>query len=325
MKVCVFGAGAIGSHIAARLAATNVADTSVVARGPQLEAIRGHGLLLKSGGDEIRGKPKTATDDPSTLPQQDLLLVTLKAHVLPPLAATLERLLAPRGTAVFFLNGIPWWWRHGTAGKQGPLPLLDPEGALWTRLRERTLGCVVSSPNELEAPAVVLHKGGNRFAMGEPDGKTTERMRVVVDLFVRSGLPAEISSDLRAEVWRKLMGNASTNPLAALTRLGISDIGADEGLREISIALKNETLAVAAAMGWDLRQELDVEKHARRPQAPGGPRPSMLQDVLLGRRLEVEAHLGQMQAFAREAGVPVPTVDVVLPLLRGLDRSLARA
>jgi 2-dehydropantoate 2-reductase len=327
MKVCVFGAGAVGGHFAARLSAANLADVSVVARGVQLDAIRSRGLLLKSGAQEIRGTPQHATDDPASLPPQDVVLVTMKGYVLPALADTFARLVAPNGSIVFGLNGIPWWWRYGLNGPQSHLPLLDPEGILWSKLREKTLGCVMYSPNDIESPGVVLHQGGNRYVFGEPDCTASDRVRAIVDLFSRSGLPAEVSTDLRAEIWRKLASNAAGNPLSALTRLGHADIGADDGLRALSTAIRNETLAVAAALGWDLRAELNAPQPARRPSPTTGsgastPRASMLQDVLRGRPLEAESHLGQTQAFAREAGVPVPAIDVVLPLLRGLDRSL---
>jgi 2-dehydropantoate 2-reductase len=327
MKVCVFGIGAVGGHFAARLSAAGLADVSVVARGAQLRAIRSDGLMLKSGGLEIRGTPQHATDDPASLPRQDIVLVTMKAHALPPLADTFARLVAPRGSVVFCLNGIPWWWRYGLKGPQSHLPLLDPEGALWTKLREQTLGCVMYSPNDIERPGVILHQGGHRYVFGEPDGSASERVRNVVELFSGSGLPAEVSPDLHAEIWRKLGSNAAGNPLSALTRLGHADIAADDGLRALSSAIRNETLAVAAALGWELRAELNAQQPARRASATQGPetpvpRASMLQDVLLGRPIEVESHLGQTQAFAREAGVPVPHIDVVLPLLRGLDRSL---
>lgn len=325
MKVCVFGAGAVGTHIGARLAATNNADVSVVARGAQLDAIRKQGLVLKSGKDEIRGKPKTATNDPASLPQQDVVLVTLKGHALPALASTLERLVAPQGAIVFMLNGIPWWWRHARTGTQGPLPLLDPQGELWTRLREKALGCVVYSPNELEAPGVVLHQGGNRWVIGEPSDKKTPRLQAVVDLFSKSGLPADIPSDLRAEVWRKLVGNASGNTLSALTQRTHYEISIDPDLKRISLNIMRETLDVAAALGWELHGEVDIEKIASRAQPGAGPKPSMLQDVLLGRPVEVESHIGQTQAFARELGMPVPTIDFSLALLRGLDRSLRAA
>jgi 2-dehydropantoate 2-reductase len=325
MKVCVFGAGAIGGHIAARLCAANQADVSVVARGANLEAIRRDGLLLKSGGEEIRGKPLAATDDPATLPKQDIVIATLKAHAVPALASTIEQLLAPQGVAIFPLNGLTWWWRYGRPGAQEALPLLDPQRELWTRLRERTLGCVIYSPNEVASPGVIVHIGGNRWVMGEPNDQKTPRVQAAVDLFNKSGLPAEVSSDIRAEVWRKLMGNTWSNPMAALTHLAQFELTSDPDLKQLAARVMRETLEVAAAMGWDLRTEVDVDKHlSRATPGPGSP-PSMLQDVLLGRSLEVEAHLGQTQAFAREHGVATPTIDVILPLLRGLDRSIRAA
>jgi 2-dehydropantoate 2-reductase len=325
MKVCVFGAGAVGSHIGARLSHARLAAVSVVARGAQLQAIRERGLVLKSGNTEINGKPDAATDDPASLPEQDVVLVTLKAHALPGLAATFERLTAPKGVVVFLLNGIPWWWPHARPVAQGPLRLLDPDGELWNRVRSKALGCVVYSPNELVAPGVVLHHGGNRYVMGEPSNEQSERVRAAAELFSKSGLPAEVSSDLRGEIWRKLMTNASGNSLAALTRLGHHAIASDPDIRQIGIRIMRETLEVAAAHGWDFRKEVDIEKAAGRATPGPGPKPSMLQDVLLGRPVEVESHLGQTQAFAREKGIAVPTIDLVLPLLRGLDRSLRGA
>lgn len=322
MKVCVFGAGAIGSHLAARLSAAGHAEISVVARGPQLEAIRKNGILLKSGKEEIHGKPSAASDNPASLSKQDVVLVTLKAHSIPALAPQLEQLLSPHGCAVFMLNGLTWWWPHGRGGTQGPLPLLDPEGGLWTKLRERALGCVIFSPNEIVSPGVVVHIGANRFVIGEPSDEKTPRLQAIVDLFKKSGLPAEIPADLRAEVWRKLMSNASGNTLAALTRLGHYEMATDADVKQLGIRIMRESLDVAASLGWDLRKEIDVEKIASRASPGPSSPPSMLQDVLRGRPLEVEAHLGQTQAFAREKGVLTPTIDVVLPLLRGLDKTL---
>ena len=325
MKVCVFGVGAIGGHIAARLCAADVADVSVVARGAQLDAIRAHGLLLKSGDHEIRGKPGVATDDPGSLPKQDVVIVTLKSHAVPAVAAAVDGLLKPDGVAVFPLNGLTWWWRHGRGTPQAPLPLLDPGAELWNRLRERTLGCVIYSPNEVVSPGVILHIGGNRWVLGEPSDQKTPRVQAVVDLFTSSGLPAEVSPDIRAEILRKLMSNAWSNPLGALTHLVQYGVVQDAELKQIAVRLINETLDVSKALGWDLRKEVDPEKQVSRvTPGPGSP-PSMLQDVLLGRSLEVESHLGQTQAFAREYGVPVPTIDLVLPLLRGLDRSIRAA
>src|SRR5687768_6968891 len=292
MKVCVFGAGAVGGHIAARMCAANAAEVSVVGRGAQLDAIRKEGVTLRSGGQEFRGRPSVATDDPGSLPKQDLVIVTLKAHTVPSVAATVEKLLSPQGTALFPLNGIPWWWNHGRADAKGPLPLLDPQGELWTRLRSRTLGCVIYSPNEVVSPGVVLHIGGNRWVIGEPSDQKTPRAQAVVDLFNKAGLTAEISPDLRAEVFRKLTGNSAGNTISALTRRGHYEMASDPHLRVLSMGIMRETLEVAAALGWDLRHELDVEKIASRASPGPASTPSMLQDVQLGRPLEVEAQLG---------------------------------
>lgn len=325
MKVCIFGVGAIGGHLGARLAAANVAELSVVARGAQLDAIRKNGMTLRSGDKELHGKPLAATDDPATLPKQDLVIVTLKAHAIPAVAAAVEQMLAPQGTVLFPLNGIQWWWNHGRPGGKGALPLLDPGGELWTRLRERTLGCVIYSPNEVVSPGVVLHIGGNRWVIGEPADQKTPRVQAVVDLFNKAGLPSEVSSDIRAEVFRKLTGNAAGNTISALTRRGHYEMASDPHLKVLSIAIMRETLNVAAALGWDLRNELDPEKIASRATPGPASTPSMLQDVLLGRPLEVEAHIGQTQAFAQETGTPTPVIDIILPLLRGLDRSIREA
>jgi 2-dehydropantoate 2-reductase len=325
MKVCIFGAGAIGGHLGARIAAANAAELSVVGRGAQLDAIRRNGMTLKSGDKTFHGKPQAATDDPATLPKQDLVIVTLKAHAIPAVAATIEKLLAPDGVVLFPLNGIQWWWNHGRPGNKGALPLLDPQGELWTRLRERTLGCVIYSPNEVVSPGVVVHIGGNRWVIGEPSDQKTARVQAVVDLFNKAGLPAEVSPDIRGGIFRKLTGNAAGNTISALTRRGHYEMASDPHLRALSIGIMRETLNVAAALGWDLRSELDPEKIASRATPGPASTPSMLQDVKLGRPLEVECHIGQTQAFARDVNVPTPVIDVVLPLLRALDASLRSA
>ena len=323
MKVCIYGAGAIGGHLAARLISAGGSEVSIVARGAQLAAIRSRGITLRSGGATFGGIPGAATDDPAGLPPQDLVFVTLKAPSAPAIARPLAKLLAPRGTAVFIMNGIPWWWHHGLPGNGSALPLLDPEGALWNHLGpQRVLGVVVSSSNAVREPGVVTHTGGNRWAVGEPDGSASQRARIVVDLLMAAGLHAFVAQDIRREIWQKLCINVSANPLAALTRLTSSGAQPVPGLGDLAQSLIEETLAIAAALGWDLHRDVDARAIAQPAGGRSSAKPSMLQDVEAGRALEVDAILGQLQAFGRDARVPTPKIDVVLPLLRGLDAFL---
>lgn len=319
MKVCVFGAGAVGGHLAVQLLAADPARISIVARGAMLRAIRERGLTLRKGGKEVHVPPPVATDDPATLPKQDLVLVTLKAHSVPGAAQSIAQLMAPDGCAVFLLNGIPWWWRQCLAGSAGTLPLLDPDGALWREVKpQRTLGGVVHSPNEIVEPGVIKHTGPDHLILGEPDGSPSARLKTVTEFLCTRGVDARSSTDVRRDILHKLVLNASGNPISALARADLGEQGRDPELRALSIAVMRETLDVAAALGWDLRASFDLEAAARRGKP--GDRPSMQQDVMLGRRMEVEAVLGQVQAFAREKSVAVPTIDVIVPLLRALDR-----
>ena len=325
MKVCIFGAGALGGHLGARLTASNAAEVAVVSRGANLEAYRQQGFALRSGGEEILGKPAVATDDPASLPPQQLLFVTLKAISLPGAAATLDRLLAPDGTIVFVINGIPWWWNYGYRPEAGPMPLVDPQGELWERFRTRALGCVVYSPNEVIEPGVVNHVGANRWLLAEPDNSKTARLQSVIDLFSAAKFPAEWHDDIRREIWRKIVFNAAGNSLSALTRLASGGLMADPHIKALAIAQMNETLAVAAALGWDIRSEVKPEEIMSRQERANSPPSSMLQDVIRGRRLEADPMLGQIQYLARAAGVTTPNTDVILTLLRGLDASIAAA
>lgn len=331
MKVCVFGAGAVGGHVATRLAHAGLADVSVVARGAHLAAMRANGLTLRNNeGESWTAHIAQATDQPETLPPQDVVLVALKSCSLPAQAATIAGLLGEDGVAVFLNNGIPWWWNHGFAGGKnggGHLPLLDPEGALWNVVGpHRALGAVITSPNEIEAPGVVMHvsKQRNRFIFGGPretSALQASMVCAVTALFNDSGLPAESSDDLYREIWQKLVLNASGNTVSALTRLGTAQRAHEPGVQQVIRCLATEVAQVAEAMGWPIApQAIDDALSFGRAQ---NMRPSMLQDVLLGRPLETQALLGQPHLFAREYGVATPYMDVVVALLRGLERSQA--
>lgn len=322
MKVCIFGAGAVGGHLAARLIAAGKDQVSLIARGPHLEAIRKHGIRLHRGEEVFAGHPFAATDDPATLAPQDVVIVTLKAQALPAAAAAIKGLLAKDGVAIFAINGLPWWWNHGVNEKLGHLPLLDPNAELWDVLRHDTLGCVIYSPNEVVEPGVILGAPGDRWVFGEPDNSDSSRLQRVIALFERAGIQGIASTGVRKNVWQKLVINVGLNPVAALARLPTVVMTSSQAMKDQMKALMRETLAVAKATGYDLADTLDLDELVTPKKRPGSHRASMFQDVLAGRSLESEAILGQLVELAHHLNVPVPKCEIVLELIRGLDHSM---
>lgn len=325
MKVCVFGAGAVGGHAAARMIASGAAEVSVVARGPHLEAIRNRGFTLKTEGGEIKGRPAQAEDNASKLPAQDVVIVALKAHSQSAAAEDIARLLSPGGVALFGMNGIPWWWRHGRPNA-GPLEIIDPGGALWRAVGpERALGAVVNSSNQVVEPGVIVHTGARRWTIGEPGGAASQRAQAVAALFNAAGMEGVVTNDIRREVWRKLMTNISGNPIAGLTRLTSGETRAVAGLDEVARKLIAEALQIAKAEGSDLADEITPEGLMNPSRGRPGGKSSMLQDVEAGRALEVDALMTQVQDFARQHDIATPTIDTVRALLAGLDHALRLA
>jgi 2-dehydropantoate 2-reductase len=330
VTVCVYGAGAVGGYLAARLISAGSATVSVVAAERHVRAIAQDGLRLVESDAETVVRPAATVSTASALPPQDIVFVTLKTPSYRAAAGDLARLVAPGGHVVFAGNGIPWWWNHGMGTRSGPLPLVDPDGLLWQTLSPtRVLGCVVYSINEVVGPGVVRHSGNNRWVIGEPDGSSSARLRRTVAFCREAGIMAEASADLRRDIWVKLLRNAPLNSICALTRLSMDRLHQPEGLAMLCDAVIGEIAAIALAHGWDIRAEISGAQEAPRRggaltgEPATGKKPSMLQDSLAGRRMEVEAILGQPQLFAREAGVPTPVIDVLLPLLRGLELCVA--
>lgn len=322
MTICIYGAGAVGSHLAAKLLRAGH-HVAVVARGAHLTAMRDRGLTFRGQDETFTVPVPLATDDPSTLPPQDLVLVTLKTVAHPEHASRIAALLAGGGAVAFLCNGIPWWWTAGRTDA-GPLPLLDPAGALWREIGpERSIGGVIYSPNELEAPGIVVHSARHRLVLGSPLPGGEGVAEAAAAPLRQAGMATEVTADIRQEVWRKLLLNAPGSPLCALTRLTAGQRLADPDLVELGVRIVGEVLEVAAVDGCDLRTEVDLAALRAAPATRWGTgRPSMLQDVLAGRPMEVDSILGQVAAFARGSGVATPTIDVVLPLLRGLDRAV---
>lgn len=315
MRICVFGAGAIGGYLAAKLASTQENEVSLVARGAHLEAIRSRGLVLIEGEQRLLAHPK-ATADARELGPQDYVIVTLKAHQVPAAVPAIESLLGPETAIVWAINGVPWWYFFGLEGpwRDRRLESVDPGGVIWDRLRpERAIGCVVYPAAEVDEPGVVRLVEGDRFSLGEPDGSKSARVERLARALMAAGLKAPIRPKIRDEIWVKLWGNLAFNPISALTRATLDVICADPGTRAVARAMMLEAQEVAEKLG--VRFAIDVDKRIAGAAAVGAHKTSMLQDLERGRPMEIDALVTAVLELARLVEVPTPTIATVHALV----------
>lgn len=315
MKICVFGAGAIGGWLGAKLAAAG-ADVTLVARGAHLAAMRERGLTLIDGSGQ-RVVPVRATGETGGLGAQDFVVLTVKAHAVAPALDDICALLGPRTAVVTAQNGILWWyfWKHPGPLENQRLESADPGGAIWRALGpERAIGCVVYPSCEIVAPGVIRHLEGERFMLGEPDGSTSERVVALAELFSRAGFKAPARPVIRDDIWLKLLGNATFNPVSVLTGATLEQMGRGEPGRPVIRGLMREVVAVANALG--VRFPFDIERRIDGAVAVGAHKTSMLQDYEAGRSLELDALVGAVGEIGRLVGVPTPALDMALALVR---------
>jgi 2-dehydropantoate 2-reductase len=320
MRIAIFGTGAVGGHVAARLgagAANAGIEVAAVARGAQLAAIEARGITLWIGDKRHHARVR-ATDRPEELGVQDVLFVSLKSSVLPETASAMAPLIGPDTSVVFAMNGIPWWYlyRCPQSGVARPdLSRLDPERMLERTVGlERVIGCMINSANEVIEPGVIRNSPGtlNRFTLGEPDGTVSRRIEAISGAFERAGVPAPISTDIRVEIWDKLLRNLSTSPICALTGEPIGVLSRHDELFALAKELMGEGLATARAHG--IEPGITVERaYAKAPTTPH--KSSMLQDFERNRPPEIDGILTAVQAFARAADVPTPHLDAVTALV----------
>jgi 2-dehydropantoate 2-reductase len=317
MKICVFGAGAIGGYMGAKLAQAG-ADVSLVARGPHLAAMKENGLRLieeETGTDTT--VPVTASDDAADLGPQDYVIVTLKAHSVPPVVDKMQPLIGEGTTIVSGVNGVPWWYFHKIGGPlEGTrLATVDPGDAQWNGFGpDRVLGCVVYPAAEVIEPGVVKHIEGNRFSLGEPDGSKSERATRLSQALSSAGLKAPVRPKLRDEIWVKLWGNLSFNPISALTHATLDVLCTDEGTRAVARNMMLEAQEIAEKLG--VKFPIDVDRRIEGGAAVGAHRTSMLQDLDMGRPMEIDALVGSVQELGRITDTPTATIDTVLALVK---------
>jgi len=324
VRVCVVGAGSIGGLLAARLAGAGEVVT-VVARGAHLAAIREHGLRVRDGAGEQVARV-AATDRIADAGAQDVVVLGMKAHQLAPVAAEVRALVGPATAVVTAQNGIPWWYflKHGGARQGTHLESVDPGGVIAANLDvERVVGSVVYPAAEIEAPGVIRHVEGNRITLGELDGADTARVRALADLLRRAGFKARIASDIRTEIWVKLWGNCTFNPISALTHATLAGICRFPPSRALAAAMMAEAQAVAEALGISFG--LSLEKRIAGAEGVGEHKTSMLQDVEAGRPIELEALLGSVIELGRIVGVPTAHLEAVHACAALLDKTLRDA
>jgi len=312
MKFAVVGAGAIGGYLGAKLARAGE-DVTFIARNRNLEAIRAGGfrLLLEDGSEEHAPTAKAVQHMADAGPQ-DVVLLTVKAHQVVDLLPGLRELFGPQTMVVTMINGIPWWYFHKLAGAHEGrgLASVDPGGVLAANIEpERIIGSVVYPAAELVAPGVVRLIEGNRFTLGELDGTRTERIDTLSQTMMRAGFKAPVAKDIRSEIWVKLWGNLSFNPISALTHATLEDICRFPPTRALAASMMAEAQAVAEALG--VRFKITLEQRIAGAEAVGAHKTSMLQDVEHGRALELEALVGSVVELGQITGVPTPTISAI--------------
>lgn len=320
MRFGIFGAGAIGGFLGAKLAHAG-ADVTFIARGPHLAAMRENGVRLITAEQDITVRPRCCADA-AEAGVQDYVIVTLKAHSLPQAAPQIAAMMGPDSALVTGINGVPYWYFYGLDGPYRDRPVLsvDPGGTLLNLLPpERAIGCVVYPATEVTEPGVIRHIYGDRFSLGEPDGSRSERVTALSKALIEAGLKAPIRPRIRDEIWVKLWGNLAFNPLSALTMTTLDRLTQLPDLRAVCRAMMLEAKAVAEALGT--RFAIDIDRRIDGAAEVGEHKTSMLQDLERGRPMEVDALLGAVVELGEIAGREPPLCRAVLALLRERARN----
>ncbi|MCZ2438629.1 MAG: 2-dehydropantoate 2-reductase [Burkholderiales bacterium] len=325
MKIAVVGAGAIGGYLGARLALAGE-EVTFIARRANLAAIKAHGFrLIEEDGREQHASSVRAVQDMAEAGPQDAVLLAVKAHQVADLLPGLRALFGPQTLLVSMLNGVPWWYFHKLAGPHEgrQLESVDPGGLIAKAIEpERIIGSVVYPAAELLEPGVVRVIEGNRFTLGEPDGSRSERIEALSQALMKAGFKAPVSRDIRSEIWIKLWGNLSFNPISALTHATLEDICRFEPTRTLAAAMMGEAQRVAEGLG--VRFKISLEQRLAGAEAVGAHKTSMLQDVESGRAPELAALVGAVIELGHIAGVPTPTIAAIHAATALLARTLQR-
>ena len=322
MKICVVGAGAIGGFMAVRLAGAGH-DVSVIARGPHLAAIQARGMRLVEADQELVAGDLTATDRIRDLAPQDLVLLALKAHQIAAVVDDVPALFGPDTVMVTLQNGIPWWYFQKLGGEFADrvVETVDPGGVLFTSVDpDRVVGCIAYPAATVAEPGVIRHIEGNRFPVGELDGSSSERVTRISETLTGAGFKSRILSDIRSEIWLKLWGNLTFNPISALTHATLVDICRFPLTRTLAAAMMTEAQAIGERLGVGFR--VPMERRIAGAEGVGKHKTSMLQDVEAGKPLEIDGMLGVVVELAEMTGVEVPTLRALYACASLLNKTI---
>ena len=323
MKIAIIGAGAIGGYVGVKLALAGE-DVTFMVRGANLTAIRENGmkLILHDGTEQIAADVKASNNYEET-GAQDLVILAMKAHQLEAAASDVPKLFGPNTVVVTMQNGIPYWYfhEHGGALQASPVHSVDPTGAILRNIpASRVLGCVVYPASELVQPGVVKHLEGDRFPLGELDGSHSDRVTRIAECFVNAGFKAPVLDNIRAEIWLKLWGNLTFNPISSLAHSTLVDICQFPLTRELATNMMLEAQAVAGKLGIEFR--VPLEKRIAGAEKVGKHKTSMLQDIEAGRAPEIDALVGSVVELGRLTQTPTPHIDTVYALVKLLAKTL---
>ena len=316
MKICIYGAGAIGGYLGAKLTEIG-ADVTLIARGPHYEAIRQDGLRLRKDGKELVVYPK-CVNTAEKAGKQDYIFVTLKAHSVPGCLDAFEVLMKDDTSFVWGVNGIPWWYfyNHQNAEyKDKRVSSVDPDGSQWNRIGpEKIIGCIVNPASEVIKPGVIQHLEGDKFQLGEINGEETDRIKNLSSTLEKAGFQAPIRPNIKGDIWLKLFGNLSLNPISSLTTSTLVKICSDDEVRNVVKNMMNEAHAISKSLG--IEKPFDVERRIDAAKAVGEHKTSMLQCLERDRPMEIDALISSVQELGSITNIPTPTIDTVLALVK---------
>ena len=320
MKFLISGAGAIGAYVGACMARAGI-DVTLFARGPHLKAMQEHGVRIRSQEGDFEARPRMIGSLEEAGPM-DVLILGVKAHSLPQLVPQLKPALGPETTVVSTQNGIPWWYFQGIGGPWEGLRLerIDPEGVISAAIEaRRVVGSIVYFSTEISEPGVIQHTEGNRISLGEPNGTRSDRCRRIAEALVASGLRCPITTHIREEIWVKILGNASFNPVSALTRATLVQMVRDPGTAELIRNIMLEVESVSRKLGLEL--PVSIEQRMAGAEKVGEHKTSMLQDVEAGRPMELEALVGSVVELGERLGLALPHTRMVYSCAKLLNRN----